>query len=53
MLPPSEINFATPLQFKHDDPAEIRSVLTTWKGKLPEGQVKRSVESALANQGSA
>lgn len=51
MLPPSEITIATPLQFNPGDPAEIRSVLTTWKGKLPEGQVKRSVESALVSRG--
>jgi hypothetical protein len=53
MLPPSEITIATPLQFKQEDPADIRGVLTTWKGKLPEGQVKRSVESALASRSSA
>jgi len=51
MLPPSEITIATPLQFKQDDPAPIRGVLTTWKGKLPDGQIKRAVESALANRG--
>ncbi|MGH8774419.1 MAG: KAP family P-loop NTPase fold protein [Jiangellaceae bacterium] len=53
MLPPSDITFATPLQFKPDDPPEIRSVLTIWKGKLPDGRVKRSVESALTSQGTA
>jgi hypothetical protein len=53
MLPPSDITFATPLQFKADDPVEIRSVLTTWKGKLPDGRVKRAVESALSSQGTA
>lgn len=53
MLPPSEITIATPLQFKPDDPAEIRRVLTTWKGKLPEGRVKRAVENALTSQGAA
>jgi len=53
LLPPSEITIATPLQFKHHDPAGIRGVLTTWKGKLPDGQVKRAVESALASRGSA
>jgi len=53
MLPPSEITIATPLQFKPDDSAEIRGVLTTWKGKLPEGQVKRAVESALTTRTSA
>lgn len=51
MLPPSDITLATPLQFKRDDPAEIRSVLTTWKERLPEGAVKRAVESALNPQG--
>lgn len=50
MLPPSEITFATPIQFKHDDPAPIRAVLTTWKGRLPDGQVKRAVESALTKR---
>lgn len=53
MLPPSEITIATPLQFNQGDPAQIRSVLTTWRGKLPEGRVKRAVENALASQGSA
>lgn len=53
MLPPSEITFATPMQFKHDDPPEIRKVLTTWKSKLPDGKVKRSVESALTNRASS
>jgi hypothetical protein len=53
MLPPSEITIATPLQFNRGDPAQIRGVLTTWKGKLPDGQVKRAVESALTSQGSA
>ena len=53
MLPPSEITIATPLQFNRGDPAQIRGVLTTWKSKLPDGQVKRAVESALTSQGSA
>lgn len=48
MLPPNEITIATPLQFKQDDSTEIRGVLTTWKDRMPEGQVKRSVENALA-----
>lgn len=52
MLPPSEITIATPLQFNRGDPAQIRGVLTTWKGRLPEGQVKRAVESALTPQAS-
>lgn len=51
MLPPSDITLATPLQFKREDPAEIRSVLATWKERLPEGAVKRAVESALNPQG--
>ncbi|GAB3474275.1 KAP family P-loop NTPase fold protein [Amycolatopsis cihanbeyliensis] len=50
MLPPNEITIATPIQFKTSDPAAIRSVLTTWKEKLSDGQVKRSVESALGNR---
>lgn len=50
MLPPSDLTLATPLQFKPDDPAEIRSVLTTWKAKLPDGRVKRAVENALNTQ---
>jgi hypothetical protein len=53
MLPPSDIALATPLQFKRDDPPEIRGVLTTWKSKLPDGPVKRAVESALNPQGNA
>lgn len=52
MLPPSDLTLATPLQFKADDPAEIRGVLTTWKAKLPDGRVKRAVENAL-NTGAA
>ncbi|WP_282090232.1 KAP family P-loop NTPase fold protein [Streptomyces tendae] len=51
MLPPSEITIATPMQFKTDDSAPIRGVLATWKSKLPDGQVKRAVDSALGNQG--
>jgi hypothetical protein len=53
MLPPSDITLATPLQFKRDDPAEIRGVLTTWKERVPDGPVKRAVESALNPQGGA
>lgn len=53
MLPPSEITIATPMQFKADDSASIRGVLTTWKGKLPDGQVKRAVDSALGNRGTS
>jgi hypothetical protein len=53
MLPPSDLTIATPMQFKTDDPTPIRGVLTTWKGKLPEGPVKRAVQSALGNQGTA
>ncbi len=53
MLPPSEITIATPMQFKADDSAPIRRVLATWKGKLPDGQVKRAVDSALGNRGTA
>ena len=52
MLPPSDITIATPLQFKSDDSAQIRSVLTTWKGKLSDGPIKRAVENALTNRGS-
>jgi hypothetical protein len=50
MLPPNEITIATPMQFKPDDPAPIRGVLATWKGKLPDGKIKRAVESALPNR---
>lgn len=50
MLPPSEITIATPLQFKQEDPTEIRGVLTIWRDRLPDGQVKRAVESALASR---
>lgn len=53
MLPPSEITIATPLQFKQDDPVEMRNVLTAWKDRLPDGQVKRAVESALASRRTA
>lgn len=53
MLPPSDITLATPLQFKRDDPAEIRGVLTTWKERVPDGPVKRAIESALNPQGGA
>lgn len=53
MLPPSDITLATPLQFKRDDPPEIRSVLTRWKERIPDGPVKRAVESALNSQGGA
>lgn len=51
-LPPSDITIATPLQFKPDDPAQVRGVLTTWKGKLADGPIKRAVENALTNRGS-
>jgi len=47
MLPPSEIAMATPLQFRRDEPPEVRRVLATWKSKLSGGPVKRAVESAL------
>lgn len=53
MLPPSEITIATPLQFNRGDPAQIRGVLTTWKTRLPDGQVKRAVESVLTSQATA
>ncbi|MEU3458568.1 P-loop NTPase fold protein [Streptomyces sp. NPDC006733] len=53
MLPPSEITIATPMQFKADDSTPVRGVLTTWKGKLLDGQVKRAVDSALGNRGTA
>lgn len=53
MLPPNDITLATPLQFKQSDPAEIRGVLVTWKGKISEGRTKRAIESALSNQGNA
>jgi DNA-directed RNA polymerase subunit F len=53
MLPPSEITFATPIQFKPEDPPEIRSVLTTWKGKVTDDRVKRAIDTALTSQGTA
>ncbi|MEV6712570.1 P-loop NTPase fold protein [Lentzea sp. NPDC051208] len=53
MLPPSEITIATPLQFKTSDHADVRSVLATWKEKLPDGKVKNAVGSALQNRGTA
>ncbi len=53
MLPPGDIALATPMQFKPDDSAEIRSVLTTWKGKVSDARVKRAIENALTSQGTA
>jgi len=53
MLPPSEITIATPLQFIVGLPTEIRSVLTTWENKVPDGPVKRAIESALTSQRTA
>lgn len=50
MLPPSEIKIATPIQFKADDPADIRAVLTIWKGKLSDGPVRKAIENAVAQQ---
>jgi hypothetical protein len=47
MLPPSELSVATPLQFRADDPAEIRSVLTGWLEAVTDEHVKRSVQNAL------
>lgn len=51
MLPPSEITIATPLQFKLDDSAQVRSVLSSWKTKLPDGKVKNAIDSAMGNRG--
>lgn len=53
MLPPSDLRFGTPAQFKADDPQRVRSVLTQWKGKLPEGRVKQSVSSAISSHGAS
>ncbi|QFZ17713.1 KAP family P-loop NTPase fold protein [Saccharothrix syringae] len=53
MLPPSEVTMATPVQFTASDSAPIRSVLTTWKGKLPDGPVKRAIDSVLTDRGTA
>ncbi|UUW87792.1 KAP family P-loop NTPase fold protein [Pimelobacter simplex] len=50
MLPTSEITFATPIQFKATDPAEVRSVLTTWKGRVNDDRVKRAIDTALTPQ---
>jgi len=50
MLPPSEVTIATPLQFKADDPREVRAVLTTWKNKLPDGRVRQAVINALSQK---
>ena len=47
MLPTSEITFATPIQFKATDPAEVRSVLTTWKSRVTDDRVKRAIDTAL------
>jgi hypothetical protein len=51
-LPPSELAIGTPLLFAHGDSAEMRSVLATWKDRLPDGRARRAVVSQLANQGS-
>ena len=50
MLPTSEITFATPIQFKATDPAEVRSVLTTWKSRVTDDRVKRAIDTALTPQ---
>lgn len=50
MLPTSEITFATPIQFKATDPEEVRSVLTTWKGRVNDDRVKRAIDTALTPQ---
>lgn len=50
MLPTSEITFATPIQFRATDPDEVRSVLTTWKGRVNDDRVKRAIDTALAPQ---
>ena len=47
MLPPNDLTFATPMQFRPDDPPQIRDVLKVWGEKVPEGRVKRSIDSAL------
>lgn len=51
-LPPSELAIGTPMLFVANDGAEIRSVLTTWNDKLPEGPQRRAVRSQLNNSGS-
>jgi hypothetical protein len=47
LLPASELTIATPLQFQPDDPAEVREVLTSWRGKLSEGNVAAALDNAL------
>lgn len=53
MLPPSEITLATPLQFKPQDPPEIRGVLTIWKDKVTDGPVKRAIANARSGRGAS
>ncbi|MGH9340058.1 MAG: KAP family P-loop NTPase fold protein [Acidobacteriota bacterium] len=50
MLPPSELSAATPIQFRADDPQEVRKVLTSWKGKVPPGPVSRAIDNALTQR---
>lgn len=47
MLPPSALTVATPLQFRANDPAAVREVLTVWLDATPNEQVKRAVQNAL------
>jgi hypothetical protein len=47
MLPPSEISPATPIQFRADDPQEVRGVLAIWKGKVSPGPVSRAIDNAM------
>jgi hypothetical protein len=50
MLPPSEISAATPIQFRADDPQEVRAILVAWKGKVPTGTVSRAIDNALTQR---
>lgn len=50
MLPPKEVTIATPLQFRADDPIEVRAVLTTWRNKLSDGRVRQAVDNALSQK---
>ncbi|NEA60371.1 NTPase [Streptomyces sp. SID13666] len=53
MLPPSDLTFATPVQFQSTDPAPIRAALTYWQqsGAVTTGPVRRSLEGALRQPG--
>jgi hypothetical protein len=53
MLPPSELTIATPLQFRADEPGEIRAVLTAWNDKVSDGPVRNAIDNALSQRAGA